>query len=171
MGYVNIMIHCLVELSINCPLTEEIVREFRFFPRLHCMYAARPNIVPIAITTGVGPSGPRTQWIQRPDTPSDNVIDPALLEDNLNDLNIPDSLPSSSPPPSSQQSRAFGTDHTNTVPPSTPAPSLRNDGENTLSRPPKPSSASCQKLDGIKATISMVPKKRTLTDAVIEMSK
>lgn len=147
------------------------MREFRFFPRLHYLYGARPNVVPIAVTTGIGPDGPRTQWIQRPDPISDEVIDPTLRDDNPNGSDAPGSpVDPPSSPMLSQQTRAFGSDQTNAIP-ATPTPRSQNDSVNSSSRPPKPSNASRQKLDSIKAGISMVPKKRTLTDAVIEMTR
>jgi hypothetical protein len=54
---------------------EEIVETWPYFPRFHALYAGRPNVTPIAITTGIGPNGPRTQWVQRPD----DYIHPDLL--------------------------------------------------------------------------------------------
>jgi predicted small lipoprotein YifL len=48
-------------------VTEQIESEFPFFPCLHAILAARPNVVPIAITTGVGPCGRKTVFYQPPD--------------------------------------------------------------------------------------------------------
>lgn len=47
---------------------EQIEDEFPFFPRLHAILAARPNVNPIAITTGVGPQGRKTVYYQAPDS-------------------------------------------------------------------------------------------------------
>ncbi|KAG5649710.1 hypothetical protein H0H81_002402 [Sphagnurus paluster] len=49
--------------------------EFPFFPVLHRMFGARPNVVPILVSAGVRPNGGQTIWYQPPD---DSVIDPAL---------------------------------------------------------------------------------------------
>ncbi|KAG1866694.1 hypothetical protein F4604DRAFT_1927985 [Suillus subluteus] len=37
---------------------DEIVLKFPYFPELHCMLSTRPNVTPIVITTGVGPTAP-----------------------------------------------------------------------------------------------------------------
>ncbi|KAJ7273930.1 hypothetical protein C8J57DRAFT_1506044 [Mycena rebaudengoi] len=48
-------------------LWEEIIKCYPFFPRLHVIFATRPNVTPIAISTGLGPSGPSTVYYQPPD--------------------------------------------------------------------------------------------------------
>src|SRR5882762_6598799 len=45
---------------------EQIERQFPFFPRLHAIMASRPNVTPIAVTTGVGPNGCKTVYYQDP---------------------------------------------------------------------------------------------------------
>lgn len=78
----------------------EIEREFIFFPTLHRIFASRPNVTPVVITTGVGPQGPKTVWIQPPG--DNNNIDPVLLnEDRLR-------MAASQP-----RERAFGNDVVN----------------------------------------------------------
>ncbi|KAJ7282936.1 hypothetical protein C8J57DRAFT_55130 [Mycena rebaudengoi] len=51
-------------------LWASIEKDFPFFPRLHLLLATRPNVTPIAITTGLGPTGPSTLYYQRPDEPA-----------------------------------------------------------------------------------------------------
>ncbi|KAL4070612.1 hypothetical protein J3A83DRAFT_4526360 [Scleroderma citrinum] len=43
---------------------DDIVSQFPFFPDLHHIWATKPNKNPIAVTTGVGPSGRRTLIMQ-----------------------------------------------------------------------------------------------------------
>jgi hypothetical protein len=42
------------------------VSEFKWLPHLHQILSTRPNQIPIAITTGIGPAGPSTVLHQRP---------------------------------------------------------------------------------------------------------
>lgn len=60
------------------PFLEKIEEEFQFFPRLHAIFASRPNVTPIVITTALGPQGQKTIWYQPPEGGS---IDPQLLEE------------------------------------------------------------------------------------------
>ncbi|KAG6825544.1 hypothetical protein H0H93_000566, partial [Arthromyces matolae] len=74
----------------------EIKQEFEFFPRLHELLSTRPNVTPIAVTTGVGPYGRKTVHYQAPenyqaqptyDTPPEIIdahIDPRLRNLDLN---------------------------------------------------------------------------------------
>ncbi|KAF8800871.1 hypothetical protein BYT27DRAFT_7216700 [Phlegmacium glaucopus] len=86
---------------------QDIEKDFKFFPRLHKIFSARPNVVPIAITTALGPYGQRTVWYQSPDDEdssapapiTDSQIDPQLLR-----ISEPDAPPT---PP-----RTFGTNIT-----------------------------------------------------------
>ncbi|KAF9787449.1 hypothetical protein BJ322DRAFT_723306 [Thelephora terrestris] len=66
------------EYAMN--LWEEIHQEFPWFGALHRILSSRPNIVPPAIVTGVGPAG-REITFNNPPPPSqshDPDIDPAL---------------------------------------------------------------------------------------------
>lgn len=94
-------------------LWDAIIAEFPFFPVLHRMFGARPNVVPILVSTGVGPNGGQTIWYQPPD---DSVIDPALRSSpqpitppNLLQTPIPSSpvtpTPQARPPKPSTNSR------------------------------------------------------------------
>ncbi|KIK74053.1 hypothetical protein PAXRUDRAFT_20262 [Paxillus rubicundulus Ve08.2h10] len=51
---------------------DEIVEAFPFFPALHHIFSARPNVTPIAITTGVGPHGKKTVHFQAPSDDESN---------------------------------------------------------------------------------------------------
>ncbi|KAG6843541.1 hypothetical protein H0H93_000688, partial [Arthromyces matolae] len=73
----------------------EIKQEFEFFPRLHELLSTRPNVTPIAVTTGVGPYGRKTVHYQAPenyqaqptyDTPPEiiDAHDPRLRNLDLN---------------------------------------------------------------------------------------
>jgi hypothetical protein len=72
---------------------EEIERAFPFFPRRHAIFASRPNVTPICITTALGPSGRSTVWYQ----PPDHLIDPQLLA-----ISLPAPVPSEIPQADSQ---------------------------------------------------------------------
>ena len=89
---------------------DEIEKEFIFFPTLHRIFASRPNVTPIVITTGVGPNGPKTVWIQPPGDNSN--IDPILLnEDRLRmaaSQSSQVSQPSQASQPSQPRERSFG---------------------------------------------------------------
>ncbi|KAJ7494069.1 hypothetical protein FB451DRAFT_450903 [Mycena latifolia] len=50
-------------------LWEEITQKFPYFPEMHKFLAARSNITPPAVTTGVGPNGRRIVHLQAPDVP------------------------------------------------------------------------------------------------------
>ncbi|KDN34025.1 hypothetical protein RSAG8_12886, partial [Rhizoctonia solani AG-8 WAC10335] len=45
---------------------EKATSEFKWFKRLHKILNSRPNQVPIALTTGIGPNGPQTVFHQPP---------------------------------------------------------------------------------------------------------
>ena len=44
-------------LTLTSSLIEQIEKDFKFFPRLHKIFAAHPNITPIVVTTPLGPQG------------------------------------------------------------------------------------------------------------------
>ncbi|KAE9406842.1 hypothetical protein BT96DRAFT_987109, partial [Gymnopus androsaceus JB14] len=53
-------------------LWNAIVKRFPFFPRLHALFSALPNVNPPAITTGFGPNGRSTVYYQPPSSPKAN---------------------------------------------------------------------------------------------------
>ncbi|KAG6809091.1 hypothetical protein H0H93_016119, partial [Arthromyces matolae] len=139
-------------------LWDIIVRDFEFFPRLHNLYAARPNVVPIAITTGVGPRGSETIWVQ----PPDSAIDPEIHAISAVQRKAMAEAPVHAQPLPLSSERSFGSDQTNL--PSTPSP--------PSSQRPK---ASTQVRESVKkaniASIKMIPKKRNVMDSILDMSK
>jgi hypothetical protein len=178
---VCILCSCLLFSSYSYMISEEIVETWPYFPRFHALYAGRPNVTPIAITTGIGPNGPRTQWVQRPD----DYIHPDLLALS----NIPTTpAPAATQPGALTASRSFGSDQTNLYEPATPSPttsypplasqqpisaspiSATPVSATPASRPPKPSTASRQTVIKHKI-VQMVPKKRTLADSILDISK
>jgi hypothetical protein len=139
--------------------TEEIVAAWPYFPRFHVLYASHPNVNPITITTGIGPTGPQTQWLQCPD----DFINPALR----------DAEPSSTPSPLTA-SCSFGSDQTNiydlVTPSPHPPPALQPPAD-SVTHLPKPSTAHHHAIDQMKATIQVVPKKRTVIDVLVDASR
>jgi hypothetical protein len=141
--------------------TEKIQQEFKFFLRLHRIFAARPNVTPIVVTTALGPNGRRTVWYQPPDD------EPAETADA--------SQPTATATPSSTgpltPARVFGADithnvgNTNVAEPTTPATS------GTGKKQPKASSISNDALEKACANIVKVPQKRTLLDTLVEIQQ
>ncbi|KAF7984965.1 hypothetical protein HWV62_9911 [Athelia sp. TMB] len=56
-------------------LWANIESDFPFFPQLHAIIGSRPNHIPPAVTTGVGPNGRRTVHYQAPDDDDDSTND------------------------------------------------------------------------------------------------
>ena len=83
---------------------EEIEAKFKFFPRLHSIFASHPNITPIVLTTTLGPHGRRTVWLQPPDDNGTSSSDAHLSPG-----------PPSPIPASSSSPRAFGHDITGAI--------------------------------------------------------
>jgi hypothetical protein len=167
-------VHNLVFLSFHnttkiSDAVEQIKKYFRYFPELHQLWATRPNVNPPAITTGVGPHGRSTLYIQPLD---DCNIDPALRDPPVN------------------FSRSFGTNTTNTVPqaslpipftqsntlPSTPASrssvesGTSNENE-TPSATPRPKSYLDEALAKARASIKKIPQKWSFEDRIIELQE
>lgn len=148
---------------------EEIEKSFPFFPRLHAIFASRPNVTPICITTALGPNGRSTVWYQ----PPDHLIDPQLLAISLP---APGPVPSEIP---TAPSRVFGSDIGSTVneavptlqPPPTLTPGIENVPIQTPSRTPKPSTFSNDILAKARASIQAVPKKRTLGETLMDIQR
>ncbi|KAJ3505378.1 hypothetical protein NLJ89_g7454 [Agrocybe chaxingu] len=149
---------------------EQIEQDFKFFPRLHRIYAARPNVTPIVLTTALGPHGRKTVWYQNPD--NDEAVD--------GDAGIvpaphpaPPVTPRPAPPPPAP--RAFGADVTaaavNREPvATTAAPPVTADQAPTSSkRGPKPSSVSREAIENARNNITKIPQKRSLVDTLVEM--
>ncbi|KAF7972866.1 hypothetical protein HWV62_16910 [Athelia sp. TMB] len=138
---------------------QDIEQQFPFFPSLHRLYASRPNINPPAVTTGVGPYGRRVTYMQ----PPDDQIDPALSD-----------IPPTQPP----ASRAFGTDIANDIltpdvsqaPPSTPFRTPTPAASQSSARGPRAPVFSTAAIENAKKAISIVPKKRSFEESIIEIA-
>ena len=73
-----------------------------FFPRMHCLLCKRPNVVPPAVATGIGPHGATTVYYQSqpPTAPSHTIplpISDANIDPQLRDIDINTSMPSQAP--------------------------------------------------------------------------
>jgi hypothetical protein len=156
---VFLLLYQILQPNMLVISTEEIVAAWPYFPRFHVLYASRPNVNPITISTGICPTGPQTQWLQRPD----DFIDPALRE----------AEPPSTPSPLTA-SRSFGSDQTNIydlVTPSPHPPPASQPPASSATRLPKPSTAHRHAIDQMKATIQVVPKKHTVIDVLVDASR
>jgi hypothetical protein len=121
--------------------------------------ASHPNVNPITITTGIGPAGPQTQWLQHPD----DFIDPALHEAEPPSTLLPLTI-----------SCSFGSDQTNIYDPVTPSPHpppALQPPASSATRLPKPSTAYHHAIDQMKATIQVILKKRTVIDVLVDASR
>lgn len=139
--------------------SEQIEKVFPFFPRLHNIFATRPNVNPICATTALGPQGRSTTWYQPPvQSITDDMIDPELLRqhspsptiDDVPTVNIPARDLAELAPEMPQPTQA-----------TTPA-------RNKL---PKSSSFSHDALQRARASISSIPKKRTVVDTLIDLQR
>ena len=154
---------------------DKIIKDFPFFPELHRLFSTRPNITPIAVTTGVGPGGHQTIHYQAPDEVGgpiwpEPVIDPQLLA-----LEVP------VPPPAQP---ILGTSNYVNLPPSTQPPPLATlrgaenaTGFKTPTRAPKPATFGSEKLDSAitkaKESIKTILSKHGsgIEDVFTEMAK
>ncbi|THU90651.1 hypothetical protein K435DRAFT_864091 [Dendrothele bispora CBS 962.96] len=78
---------------------------------LHKFFATRPNVTPIVATTGLGPNGARTVWIQPRDSASisNENIDPVLLA-------ISNPPPAAPPVPYAHETPVFDVDDVHPTP-------------------------------------------------------
>ncbi|KAH9480938.1 hypothetical protein JR316_0007545 [Psilocybe cubensis] len=137
---------------------QQIEREFEFFPRLHNLYATRPNVTPIVITTAVGPQGRKTVWYQPPSPtdvepigPCSNSVEQTInLEQSLDEATQPSQL-------SVTLSTTSGSDTLGPI-------------SSSQIRPPKSSTISRHAVEKARNNISKVPAKRSLIDTLVEMS-
>lgn len=149
-------------MSANITITEEIEKDFPFFPTLHRILATRPNVNPIVVTTALGPQGMKTVWYQPPNgSIPDDLIDPVLLAQ---------SHTSNTPAPA--PARSFGGNVTNTVAQGSQASSVVSQAPSTGgNRAPKSSTASREALESARQLISKVPKKRSLGDTMLQIQR
>jgi hypothetical protein len=148
---------------------EEISIKFPFFTRLHALLAGRPNVIPIAVTTALGPQGGnRTTWLQPPDGPP-----PA--QGSFNEANIDPRLRSvrslTSESASSRSGKEF--DHPPSPGPGSPVHVSSDDFQHepqssvtvttpsTVTRGPKPSTVTQAAFEKALRKIEHVPKKKS----------
>ncbi|KAI5985954.1 hypothetical protein EDD15DRAFT_2200333 [Pisolithus albus] len=156
---------------------DEIVQECPFFPILHCIFSSRPNITPIAVTTGVGPHGRKTVHFQPPS--DDEGSGPVLSGDQMSQVRtLQDVLnaemahhgvvsPSFELPEDMGFSgeASFSEEQEKENSPVPPQPSATPIGKQ------KPSSFSSGSIDKAKQRISLVPKKRSFEETLLDMQR
>jgi hypothetical protein len=152
-----LLLYQILQPNMLVFFTEEIIiAAWPYFLRFHALYASHPNVNPITIMTGIGPTGPQTQWLQRPD----DFIDPALRD--------------AEPPSPLTASCSFGSDQTNIydlVTPSPHPPPALQPPAGSVTHLPKPSTAHHHAIDQMKATIQVVPKTCTVIDVLVDASR
>jgi len=157
-------------------LWDDIVSKFQFFPPLHAIYATRPNVTPIAITTALGPSGGnRTIWYQPPDSATaDSQIDPTLLSQSesqqTQEATVPTSQTIPTTPPTSQlppPSRSFGSDISGST--TNAGSSAGSSSTSSEKHTPKPSSLSRDALKAAAERIEKIPKKKSVMENMHEL--
>lgn len=127
-----------------------------------------PNVNPIVVTTGVGPSGPSTQWIQQPDY----FINPILLADNPTQAHVPSAFVEGDSPVPLTPPRPFRTDSTNHYEAGTPStPVATSTPAPTAPHAPMPSTASWLAVEKMKANIWVASKKRTFMDEMLDVTE
>jgi hypothetical protein len=122
---------------------------------LHAVYAARPNVVPIVVTTGVGPDGPKSVLHQPPSSMHPAASSP-VHGDHVDVSMTGDSSPS----------RTFASNRTNTLS-ETPSKSITKSHRESK---PRPSTASRMAESKLRS-IQVIPQKRSMTDALVDISK
>jgi hypothetical protein len=160
--------------------TEQITNEFEFFPRMHKMLSARPNINPPIITTGVGPQGRHSIYLQPPeggihqfeDTHpaqaqpfSDVNANLELSEEQrqrqyctfIDVINAANAAQVAPPPPVQQLIHSHSSAEIENIPPATP----------------KNTAASMAKvlMDKAKSNIKKLPPKASLEETLVKLSQ
>jgi len=145
--------------------TEQIKQEFPFFPTLHRIFASRPNVTLIVITTTLGPQGHKTVWYQPPDNNSN--IDPELLKESVS---------SAAGYPTPQREWSFGNNASGFVNANAPGPEPVSQAVNIeksnmpgSQHGPKPSMASRDAIENVCKAISKLPQKCSLADTLMEI--
>ncbi|KAK0448405.1 uncharacterized protein EV420DRAFT_1647294 [Desarmillaria tabescens] len=140
-------------------LWEKIALEWPYFPELYSFMSTRPNITPIAVTTGVGPHGHETVVMQALTNQmshiDDSNIDPVLLQ-----LSTPQDQPIPAPQtPASGRTLSHESSKENVAPSS------------SLKHGPKPSSFSQDLIAKASGSIMKVPRKCSFEDAMLKDSQ
>ncbi|KAG6892799.1 hypothetical protein C0993_002896, partial [Termitomyces sp. T159_Od127] len=139
----------------------QVEAEFPFFPRLYNIFSTHPNVVPIAVTTALGPKGHSTVWYQDPD-----YDDPTLASQISSEVPQLQELT----PPALTPQRSFGSDLLSMANSIHSSPDISESLSPTKSsRNAKPSSISHEALQRAQTSSSKVPSKRSLGDTLLEM--
>jgi hypothetical protein len=161
--YVYLIVHLIYYV-----FTGQIEQEFPFFPALHRIFASRPNVMPIVITTALGPQGQKTVWYQ---PPNDNFVDNSNIDPEL----LKESIPSAARHEAPQRERFFGNDaggfaNANALGPESAfqAEILNTPGPQ---RGPKPSTLSRDAIENARKSIAKLPQKCSLADTLMEIQR
>ncbi|KAL4062916.1 hypothetical protein J3A83DRAFT_4380489 [Scleroderma citrinum] len=149
---------------------DQITKEFPFFPELHRIFVAHPNVTPIAVTTGVGPHGKKTLHLQPLDEPQESQVEFTgldmsqiqTLQDALNyaQTQVP------------TESVAGGSNTMASSQISAEKENLFSKLQTPLNKKsPKTSSLSQENLFKAKENIHKVSKKCTIEDTLFEIQK
>ena len=137
---------------------EQIEKAFPFFPRLHYIFATCPNVNPICTTTALGPQGRSTTWYQPPvQHITDDMIDPELLRQHT-------------PTPTTAHD-TIGDAPAVDIPAGDCDLAPKMLTTPARHRPLKSSSFSHDVLQRARASISSIPKKRTVVDTLIDLQR
>ncbi|KAF6746271.1 hypothetical protein DFP72DRAFT_1076477 [Ephemerocybe angulata] len=158
-------------------LWQEINSAFPFFGRLHRQTATRPNVVPIVVTTGVGPHGSQSLWLQpRNQGAVNNLSSQAApaLDDNLSSqaldnflgINTTKTLGQGAP---LSRSSLFSSVHSESQAPPPPLSQLPPSAQSSK-RPPKLSTQARAAADKI-ASVKLVPQKRSLQETLSDITE
>ncbi|KAF6748739.1 hypothetical protein DFP72DRAFT_1074080 [Ephemerocybe angulata] len=158
-------------------LWQEINSAFPFFGRLHRQTATRPNVVPIVVTTGVGPHGSQSLWLQpRNQGAVNNLSSQAApaLDDNLSSqaldnflgINTTKTLGQGAP---LSRSSSFSSVHSESQAPPPPLSQLPPSAQSSK-RPPKLSTQARAAADKI-ASVKLVPQKRSLQETLSDITE
>ena len=146
--------HCEHLITNFC--ADQIIREFPFFPELHTIFVARPNVTPIAVTTGVGPHGKKTLHMQPIDKPQQDITDQIqTLQDALNHA----------------QAQRTSDDVRSSQSPLEKENLLSSMQTPVSKKGPKASPLSQESFSKAKESIQKVSKKRTIEDTLFEIQR
>ncbi|KAG2137186.1 hypothetical protein BD769DRAFT_1664084 [Suillus cothurnatus] len=163
---------------------DEIILKFAYFPELHHMLSTCPNITPIVITTGVGPTGKKTVHYQAPSedenkghSASPQVFSATQLQ-QIRTLQEALNAASGTSPPSPSFLDSFPpsldfdeSQKENFMPPSTPKQVSSNSCPTTSTPPSTCTPKVFDAIEKAKQHISKLPKKRTFKDVLANLQQ
>ncbi|KAJ7151178.1 hypothetical protein C8R46DRAFT_914372, partial [Mycena filopes] len=165
---------------------QEIEKDFVFFTRLHKIFATRPNVTPIAISTGLGPGGPTTLFYQPPDELPKLTPEQFAGMHSLHDILTRYAAPAPSADTYDPNEPLWTADDTpptiEEVAPVTPAPRKRPATQATVKKEnvaPTPSAKAHgpkalqqeASLERAKASFKKVPNKRSPLDMLLSLQE